>query len=371
MVKLLTAIGLMSGTSGDGIDASIIQSDGEEELNIIDNCYVPFNSKLKSEIRGLKEKIEKQSDLDLNLNHIVNLEQKITVLHSEAVEQIIKKGKVKKSEIDIIGFHGQTIYHNSKQCISKQLANGELLCELTKINVVFKFRDNDIKNGGQGAPLVPIFHHLIQKKKKIQLPVMFVNLGGISNITYIDSQNQIKSFDCGPGNFLIDKLLQKKTNNKIEFDINGVTAFKGSVNEVILESYLSDPFFELKPPKTLDVNDFSLSLIRGLDLENSVTTLSELTVRAISNSLNILTDKPKKIILCGGGRKNKYFFQRLKDLCKINILNIDEFKINGDFIESQAFGYLAIRSITNKPLTFPDTTGVTKASTGGVLIKTK
>ena len=201
------------------------------------------------------------------------------------------------------------------------------------------------------------------------MPVIFGNIGGISNLTYLNKDEEMISFDSGPGNFLIDRLLQLKSNNKIQFDKSGEIAFKGSVDKNILDVYLSDPYYDLLYPKSLDVNDFNLSGIRGLSLENSITTLSELTSLTIVNSLNFFSKKPYKIILCGGGRKNKYIYERIKKISNISTQSIDEYKINGDFIESQAFAYLAIRSFLKKPISYNKTTGVSKPMIGGELTK--
>mgnify|MGYP006105501831 FL=1 len=179
------------------------------------------------------------------------------------------------------------------------------------------------------------------------------------------------SFDSGPGNCLIDKYLQLKSNGKTQFDKKGEIAFKGQVDKNILDTYLSNPYYESLPPKSLDVNDFNLSSVRGLNLENTITTLSELTALTIVNSLNFFSHKPHKIILCGGGRKNDYIYDRVKKISNTSTINIDNYKINGDFIESQAFAYLAIRSFFKKPISFPKTTGVLKPMTGGKLIQFK
>ena len=179
------------------------------------------------------------------------------------------------------------------------------------------------------------------------------------------------SFDSGPGNFLIDKILQIKSKDKIQFDEGGMIAFRGIVDKNILDSYLSDPYYEALPPKSLDVNDFSLSPLRSLNLEDSVATLSELTSITIVSALNFFNTKPIEMILCGGGRKNKYISERIKKLSNIEVSNIDDYKINGDFIESQAFAYLAIRSFLKKNITFPETTGVTKPISGGDFIEFK
>jgi len=371
MKNLITSIGLMSGTSSDGIDASIVKSDGENEVYFTGNHFLPYEDTIKSKVRNLKEKINLISDLEKNTLEIENLEKEITFLHAKIVNLIIEKFKLSKSEIDLIGFHGHTIFHSFKDKKTKQIGNATLLFQLTGLNVVHNFRENDIKNGGQGAPLVPVFHKLLQTKLKLKTPLVFLNIGGISNLTYINQDKEMVSFDSGPGNFLIDKILQLKSNNKIQFDKDGMTAFTGNTDRNILDSYLCDPYYEHIPPKSLDVNDFNLSPLRSLSLEDSVSTLSELTSRTIVNALNFFSPKPIEIILCGGGRKNKYIFERIKKLSNIKISNIDSYKINGDFIESQAFAYLAIRSFLNKNISFPGTTGVAAPITGGDTIKFK
>jgi anhydro-N-acetylmuramic acid kinase len=361
----------MSGTSLDGIDASIIQSDGDQELKLIQNNYISYDNKIISDIVNLKDKIISLQDVAKNKLLVEGLEKKITLLHLEAVRKIVEKSNIELEDIDIIGLHGQTIYHNFKEKISLQLGDGHLLSKETNKKVIYNFRNNDIKNGGQGAPLTPLFHKLLQKKMKLDLPVVFVNIGGIANITYIDNEENILSFDSGPGNCLIDKYVKIKSNNNTSLDLDGKIAQKGNYNEIILENFLNDPYYLLKPPKTLDVNDFSLSIIRGLSFENSVTTLSELTCRSIVNSFSNFKAKPKKIILVGGGRKNTYIYDRIKFLSQITTVNIDELNQQGDFIESQAFGYLSIRSLLNKPITYPSTTGVNFPCTGGDLADIK
>jgi anhydro-N-acetylmuramic acid kinase len=371
MKNLITSIGLMSGTSCDGVDASIIKSDGENEVHFIGNYFLPYEETVKSRIRSLKEKINLISDIEKNMSDLNNLKKEITFIHAKIVDLIIEKFELNKSEIDLIGFHGHTIFHSFKDKKTKQIGDGRLLSQITGLNIVYNFRENDIRNGGQGAPLVPIFHKLLQIKLRLKIPLVFLNIGGISNLTHLDKDKKMTSFDTGPGNFLIDKILQIKSNDKIQFDEDGKIAFEGNVDRNILDSYLSDPYYEFPPPKSLDVNDFSLSPLRSLSLEDSVATLSELTSITIVNALNFFSSKPIEIILCGGGRKNKYIFERIKKLSNIKISNIDNYKINGDFIESQAFAYLAIRSFLKKPITFPETTGVIRPISGGDFIELK
>ena len=371
MKNLITSIGLMSGTSSDGIDASIIKSDGENLVHFVGNHFLPYEDRLKSKIRSLKERINLILDLETNAREIDGLEKEITLLHGKIINLIIEKFKLSKSEIDLIGFHGHTIFHSFKDKKTKQIGDGRLLSQLTGLNVVYNFRENDIKNGGQGAPLVPIFHKLLQIKLKLKRPLVFLNIGGISNLTYLNKDKEIISFDSGPGNFLIDKILQLKSNDKIQFDKDGKIAFAGNVDRNILDSYLSDPYYDFPPPKSLDVNDFNLAPLRSLSLKDSVATLSELTSQTVINALNFFSSKPLEIILCGGGRKNKYIFERIKELSNIKINNIDNHNINGDFIESQAFAYLSIRSFLKKSISFPGTTGVDSPTVGGNIIKFK
>ncbi|MBA1339322.1 MAG: anhydro-N-acetylmuramic acid kinase [Pelagibacterales bacterium] len=371
MQKLITSIGLMSGTSSDGIDASVIKSDGEDIFDLIGNYFYPYDNETKLKIRKLKEKIDKASDLKKNQEEIKTLEKEITLLHFKVINLLLNKLKINKSEIDLVGLHGHTIFHSFHEKKTKQLGDGKFLSQLTGLNVIYDFRENDLNNGGQGAPLVPIFHKLLQKKLQLSPPVVFVNIGGISNLTYLNNNDEIISFDTGPGNYLIDKMLQLKSNDKIQYDKNGEIALKGKIDKNILNTYLEDPYYDLTPPKSLDVNDFNLSLVRGISLENSITTLSELTSLTIVNSFNFFLKKPKEIILCGGGRKNNYIYKRIKKISNILTHNIDAYEIDGDFVESQAFAYLAIRSYLKKSISFPKTTGVLKPTTGGKLIEFK
>ena len=371
MKNLIISIGLMSGTSSDGIDASIIKSDGENKVDFIGNYFLPYGEKVRSKIRTLKKKITSILDLEINRSEIDNLEREITLLHVKIVNLIIEKSGLNKTEIDLIGFHGHTIFHSFKDKKTKQIGDGRLLSHLTGLDVIYNFRANDMNNGGHGAPLAPVFHELLKTKLKLETPLVFLNIGGISNLTYLHKNKETISFDSGPGNILIDKIIQLKSNNKIQFDKNGLIAFTGNVDKNILDIYLRNPYYNSLPPKSLDINDFTLDSLGSLNLRDSVTTLSELSSLTIVNAFNFFSSKPVEIILCGGGRKNKYISERIKKLSNIATNNIDNYKINGDFIESQAFAFLAIRSFLKKPISFPGTTGVAVPTTGGDFIKSK
>ena len=373
MGKIYTSLGLMSGTSGDGVDASIISSDGTDEYNEIINEYFKYDQKIYENIHNLRGQILKSEDLQKNTKEIKNLEKEITLFHAKAVAKILEYVDKK---VDFIGFHGQTIYHNSSEKVSKQIGDGNLLSQLTKKTVVYNFRKNDIKNGGEGAPLAPIFHRLIVKHKKIELPVCILNIGGITNVTSIMeyNKNSFLSRDLGPGNCLIDEWIRRKTKNK--FDNNGDFAKKGKTNDLILNQALDN--FDNRSNKNIssfDTKDFNLSFVRGLNLEDGAATLTNFTGKIIESELiNFLSDtknKPWKILVCGGGRKNLTLMEKIKNIIPKNwiIQSIDDYGINGDYVESQAFAYFAIRSFLGLPISFPKTTGCKKPTTGGEIVK--
>jgi len=372
MSEEYTSLGLMSGTSGDGVDASIIQSDGDSKYEVIKDKYYEYDSQIYQNIHNLKEKINNHNDLKTLSTELSDLERKITLFHAKVIKEINGDKK-----IDIVGFHGQTIYHNSQEKISNQLGDGKLLSQLTKKNIVYDFRQNDIKNGGEGAPLTPIFHQLITTQYKLDLPTCILNIGGISNITIVGEPVGTYSFtsrDIGPGNCLIDSWVRK--NSKYKFDEDGILASTGKRNDIIFEQ--AQELFDNRPNQntlSFDVNDFDVSFARGLSLEDGAATLTDFTARIIGKALFSLLSKVSnklwKVLVCGGGRKNKILIEKIKKntLKNIIIQPIDEYGINGDFVESQAFAFLAIRSILKLPISFPNTTGCNKPCSGGKLVK--
>ena len=373
MGKLFTVLGLMSGTSGDGVDASIIRSDGISQYSEIINRYYKYDQKIYKNLHYLRDKILKLNDLKKNKNEIDNLERQITLFHGKIVNEILD---LVDKKVDFIGFHGQTIYHNSLEKISKQIGDGNLLSQLTKKIVIYNFRQNDIKNGGEGAPLAPVFHKLIIKQKKIELPVCVLNIGGIANVTAIEEydKNNFFSRDLGPGNCLIDEWIRSNTKNK--FDQNGEIAKKGKINKMILNQALDNFDNKFKQNSiSFDTKDFSLGFVRGLSLEDGAATLTDFTGRIIGEGLLNFLSKAKnklwKILVCGGGRKNKILIEIIKNRSLKNLIiqPIDDYGIDGDYVESQAFAYLAIRSYLKLPISFPLTTGCKEPITGGMKVK--
>ena len=370
MQKKWISLGLMSGTSGDGVDASIIRTDGIKEYESIKDKYFEYDSDIYNAIHNLKEKIQKLEHLEIFKKEISNLERKITIFHAEIIKEL------NLTDETVIGFHGQTIYHNPNEKISKQLGNGKLLNQLTKKEIVFNFRMNDILNGGEGAPLTPIFHHLLAFQKKIKLPVCFLNIGGISNITIVKNYKNLSelfSKDIGPGNCLIDSWVRKNSDKK--FDLDGQLALSGTRNEIIFEQAQELYMNRNKKKLSFDTTDFDISFVRGLNFEDGVATLTDFTASIIGEELTLslknLKAEKKDILLCGGGRKNKVLIKKIKENISsgYNLKLVDEYKIDGDFVESQAFAFLAVRSILKLPISFPSTTGCKTPSIGGDLIK--
>ncbi|MDA7552339.1 anhydro-N-acetylmuramic acid kinase [Candidatus Pelagibacter sp.] len=364
MGKIYSALGLMSGTSMDGVDASIIQSDGETNYKVIYDKFFEYNPDLYRNLTNLRDKITNLKDMQIMSKEIKSLEKEITIFHAQISNQIIEKSNV---EIDFIGFHGQTIFHNIDEKITKQLGDGNLLSQLTKKKVIYNFRQNDLKNGGDGAPLAPIFHNLLVKvlveEKKIKTPVTILNIGGIANITSIDNNYEMFSLDIGPGNCLIDKWIRINSNKN--FDDKGNIAKSGKVDKFILEQTL-DKYYNnnISKKRSLDINDFDISFARGLSLENGAATITAFTADILSQKL-----MNNDIYVCGGGRNNNFLIETIQKKISEKIKRIDVLGLDGNFIESQAFGYLAIRSYLGFPISFPKTTGCSKPSLGGEIVK--
>ena len=377
MSKSYYSLGLMSGTSMDGVDASVIQTDGKSKYKAILDKYFEYPQVTYKQLTKLRDKIKSSRDLKKFSTEIKNVEKEITLFHAKAVNQILKKAKV---NVNFIGFHGQTIYHNAKERISKQLGDGKLLSKITKKKVVYDFRQNDLKNGGNGAPLVPIFHQLIVKKNKMPLPVIILNIGGIANATFIDVENNIFSRDIGPGNCLIDEWIRIKSKNGFKYDKNGSIAKSGKIKNKIMHKGLLafEKIDNLPYDPTFDIKDFDTSFVKTLSIKDGAATLTEYTSIILSRSLHFTAWGPlDTVLITGGGRKNKFLISRIKNARnknqqeKITIKLIDKYGIDGDFVESQAFAYLAVRSYLKLPISFPETTGCEKPTTGGKIIRFK
>ena len=375
--KLFSAMGLMSGTSMDGVDVSIIKSDGYDEVELIFDQYFEYDIDLYRQLSTLRDKIKSSEDLTKYSKELSDLERALTIFHAEKISKIALKNEI---EIDLIGFHGQTIFHNPQIKITKQLGDGNLLSQLLKKPVIYDFRQADIDNNGQGAPLTPIYHRLLvnnflnKEKDNSAQPICIVNIGGISNATIINDisnniENDLIAYDIGPGNCLIDEWI--RNNSNLTFDEDGKIAKSGKIDQLILNQAIDN--FKIETySKSLDVKEFDISFARGLSLEDGCSTISEFTAYLIAEGIKFLNkNNSNKYLFCGGGRKNKFLIEsiiRNSNLNKNNFDVIDNFQLNGDYIESQAFAYLAVRSKLNLPNSFPNTTRCNAPVIGGKLV---
>jgi anhydro-N-acetylmuramic acid kinase len=338
--RLFRVIGLMSGTSMDGIDVAVIETNGRNIVKTKGFASYPYKAGTRKKIHTALGKLKAPA-----------LEKELTRLHAQAVKDFLKKHKLRASDFDCIGFHGHTLHHDPSKKITVQIGDGKLLHKLTGIPVVYDFRSEDMKAGGQGAPLVPAYHQAIAPRMK--QPVVFLNIGGVANITYVGKQ--LLACDTGPGNAMIDDWMRR--HKKGAYDKNGKLASKGKVDAAWVKRFLKHAYFKKKAPKSLDRNAFAAYMPKHLNLEDGASTLTQMTVAAIAHTLKQFTKKPAMIVVCGGGRKNIEMLHRIQKTTNIRTLPIEWLKFNGDAIEAQAFAYLAVREILGLPISFKTTTG--------------
>ena len=349
----LRAIGLMSGTSADGIDVAYLESDGFA-ISLLGNWA---NYSYSSEFR---ERLKRIPSSSINYKEV---EQDLTLLHVRAVEEFLDNNKLSTEKIDLVGFHGHTIEHDPGNSVSRQIGDGKLLASKLNITVFNDFRTNDIYHGGQGAPLTPIFHARLAEN--LEKPLAVLNIGGVANVTWIgDGEENLLAFDSGPGNAMIDDWIIQ--HGWGEYDVDGTVAARGSTNLNVLKILLEHPYFRRKPPKSLDRNEFSLQLVADCSLEDGAATLSSFTVETVKQSQIHFPRPVKYWIICGGGRHNNFIFSQLREVLDEPVFNADDIRWQGDAIEAQAFAYLGIRSSLGLPISFPNTTGVTAPVTGGL-----
>jgi len=354
----------MSGTSMDGLDCSFIKTNGTNFVKIINESTYEFTPHYKKKLREIISKAPK-NNVAQQIKYFYENEDCITNNLLKYINIFISKINRKKNNIDLIGISGQTVLHNPKNKISIQLGSCSKINKSLRIPIIGNFRENDINNGGQGAPIGGFFHQFILNK--ISKKSAIVNLGGISNITYT-SNKELISFDMGPGNALIDDLtfyFYKK-----RFDEKGNYAKKGSLIKEILNNFQKDIFFKKNYPKSLDREYFNkfFNILKNKKNINSIHTATMMTVMSIIMGIKLLNKDIEKIVVTGGGRKNIFLMKSIAyKLDKIKIINIDKFGYNGDLLEAQMFAYLAVRSLKKLPLSTPDTTGANKNVTGGFL----
>jgi len=352
-MKLISAIGLMSGTSMDSIDGTLILTNGKD----VTKNHFSMSSHYQPRTLDLLDKfIKKIPNLDKTHSDWKILNELVALDHGSLIKDIIANSNVKP---DIIGFHGQTIYHNSKKKISIQVGYPQFIKNIFGITTVSDFRSNDFLTGGEGAPLAPIYHKSIIEKLKINLPACFINIGGVSNLTYWDGKELI-GFDTGPGNGLMDRHTKKHLNK--QYDEDGFFASQGKISSDLVKTFMKNKYFSDKYPKSLDNLYFSKFMenndFNRLSVCDALATLSYITINTILESIKMLPKLPKIIVIMGGGQYNINLINKLKENTSIKVLTSKQLNLKAKMIEPELIGYLAVRRILNLPSTFPSTTGV-------------
>jgi anhydro-N-acetylmuramic acid kinase len=354
--EAMWAIGLMSGTSLDGLDGALIRTDGLSVAEFGPAATIPMPDGLADALRGLMRGDGRDW---------LTIEKRFTEAQVPLVARLLEAAGKTPQEIACIGFHGQTILHRPAERITWQIGNGALLAELTGIPVVADFRRRDVAAGGQGAPLVPLYHAALADG--LNKPLAILNIGGISNVTLVGPPNlatpYIHALDCGPGNALLNDWVREKMG--WEFDDQGQLAAQGHADEAVLATYLAHPFFAVPPPKSLDRHDFTLDGVAHLSPADGAATLTALTALAVAQSVQWLPEVPQAWLVCGGGRHNPVMMEALRRALNAPVGAVEEAGWRGDSLEAEAFAFLAVRLLRGLPISLPETTGVSRAVTGG------
>nr|WP_280986902.1 anhydro-N-acetylmuramic acid kinase [Fulvimarina endophytica] len=364
------AIGLMSGTSLDGIDVALIETDGEGEVKRGPSRTYPYDHASKARLEQALELGKTLADRMARPQNLAEIETMLTERHGEVVERFLSEISVKPGEIACVGFHGQTILHRPSDALTVQIGDGVGLARRLGLPVVWDMRARDMEAGGQGAPLVPAYHRALAANLPPEFdmrPVVFVNIGGISNVTYIDGEADPIAFDCGPGNALLDQWLQREAG--IPFDQNGRIAGEGAVIEDLAARYLDSTFFSKSLPKSLDKFDFPVPDGDAGELSDVARTLCHVTAVGIARAREHMPREPRLWIVAGGGRRHPSILADLADAVgeEANVALAEDCGFDGDAMEAEAWAYLAVRAMRGLPLTFPTTTGCREAVSGGVI----
>ena len=367
IAMMLTAIGLMSGTSLDGVDVAMIETDGRRVNAFGPSGYRPYTD---SERNLLRQALYEAVDLpqrDARPGCLREAERAVTAAHAEAVAAFVAQHRIAFSDIDIVGFHGQTVLHRPERRLTVQIGDAATLAKTIHIPVMHDFRAADVEAGGQGAPFVPVYHRALAQSLEREGPIVVVNIGGVSNITYIDGDILI-ACDTGPGNALLDDYMSKFLNQR--FDNEGRIAAQGQVDVGWINRALKLPFFALPPPKSLDRNDFASLKLADLPPADGAATLTAFTAEAIARIVPLLPKEPKSWIVAGGGARNLTMMRMLRERLQPAVVQAaDALGWASDAIEAQAFGFLAARGLKGLPLSYPATTGVPIPMTGGVIAR--
>jgi anhydro-N-acetylmuramic acid kinase len=357
-LQKLRVIGLMSGTSFDGIDVSLAETDGVDFFKAIHHSYFPYPDALRAKLKSVTQATP--------ILEILKLEKEISYLYVEAILSLKASNETAfKEKVDVISLHGQTVYHNPKEAITLQLGNPHILAEELGVNVISDLRRRDMAAGGEGAPLIPMFHKLLIKRSGISSPTAILNIGGVSNITFI-AGDEVIAFDVGMGNAPLDDLMHRKLN--LAYDKDGEVAASGKVNMQAAEQILSAPFFKASYPKSLDRNQFDYQNIENLELKDALATICYVIAEAVEIAARSLPIMPTHLYVTGGGRRNKTIMSMLKGK-SYQVYDIDLLGIDGDMVESYGFAYLGARAYKGLSLSTPAITKVKCLRSGGVFCR--
>lgn len=340
----------------DGIDAALLRTDGEAIFDFGPALTLPYEPALRDRIRAC---------LNDGPGNPLSLSRELAVVHAAAVQALLEKAGMTARDIAWLGFHGHTLLHRPAARRTWQTGDGARLAQLTGISVVSDFRSMDVAMGGQGAPLVPLYHAALARYAQLQPPLLVLNLGGVGNVTYIgsDAATDLIAFDTGPGNALIDDWMLSQAH--AAHDEGGRTAAQGAVNPERLARLLDHPYFNTRPPKSLDRNDFSAAAAEGLSLEDGAATLAAFTAASVARGLSHLPQRPLRCLVCGGGRHNATLMKLLTQYLNMPVESVEAVGWNGDHLEAEAFAFLAARALRGLPLSLPGTTGVAVPVSGG------
>lgn len=365
---MVKAIGLMSGTSLDGVDVALIETDGER-INAFGPSFCrPYSDEERALLRRALAQAVTLTDRAARPGILAPAEDLVTRAHGEAVEMFLADNRI--ATVDIIGFHGQTVLHRPEQRLTVQIGDGSALARRLGLPVAYDFRAADVAAGGQGAPLVPVFHRALGETIARDKPIAVLNIGGVANITFLDDRHDPVACDTGPGNALIDDFMRARTGRP--FDEGGETASRGKIDEEFIVRVLAHPFFEQKPPKSLDRNAFAFTDpgLPEFSIADGAATLVALTAAAVGRIGPHLPRPPNSWIVAGGGARNGMLMRLLaQQLAPALVETADAVGWSADALEAQAFAYLAVRTMKRLPITFPLTTGVAAPMPGGVIAK--
>ncbi len=354
---LETAIGVISGTSMDGIDVALIRSDGAERVETGPAATFPYSDPTAAALRAVVADPSEAERPQAELEHVV------TDAHVTAVEAFLERFAIARESVALVGLHGQTILHRPRTRLTRQLCDGQRAAAALRIDVVCDFRSADVAAGGEGAPFAPIYHAAMAAD--LERPLMILNWGGVGNVTYLGANGEIIAFDTGPANALIDDFLLRRRG--VALDENGALAGQGRVDTQALEAMMRDPYFDRPAPKSLDRNHFARAadLVEGLSDADGAATLSAFTVEATAAALRRVPEAPRRWLVGGGGRRNRLLMRRLGERLGVRVEPVESIGFDGDAIEAQCFAYLGLRSRQGAPLSLPTTTGAPKPMTGG------